>query len=587
MKRNMKDMTAYSLAAVFFLAAAPAAALIPEPDVVFYGEAIGSDGALSSGVVTLRLSDSGAALASFTLGSDPQAKTRYVLRVPMDLLEPRTTGAAQTGDTAGIYLDGVRILTVTIPAKGSVVGASAIADTTDTDGDGMPDAWEKRFFGTLSRDGKGDLNHNGISDLAEYQNGSDPGSCVWNTSDDSHLEALVDHPLLLKSCLLSAENDLHHNLIKIVEGGYPGNFSYLAAQGEDFDLRLVGGYSSKDPAQRQYQALLTVLDGDKDGDGVADGRVLTLDSSAALSAGNLQVEGLHLKGGRAPEGGAGGAASFVTSVGSIVMLGNLVSDSQAAAGGGVALSTQSGAVTLANNVVYANTAARAAGLQVTTATGPVTLINNTLGTGSGSSGTGRTLLLTSTGGAVDLANNIVLGSSTATAEEMYLDTLGVTVPLLVRNNAWPGSDSFATTVAGFQPDATNLTATPLLVDPGGGNFHQRADSPTVNAGLSQHASLPARDMDGDRRKTGTAVDIGADERGFSEVVDLNDNGQLDLGDLVAVYSAVLGDLALTPDQQLSMDVAPLGQDGLPLGDGVLDVADVVLLMRRLVGLLSW
>jgi hypothetical protein len=587
MKRYVKGVAGYGAVVTFLFLADPAAALIPEPDVVFYGEAIGSDGALSSGVVTLKLSDGSVALASCTLGSDPQSKTRYVLRVPLDLLEPRTAGAAQAGDTAGIYLDGVRILTVTIPAKGSVVGASAIADTTDSDGDGMPDAWEKRYFGTLARDGKGDLNHNGISDLAEFQNGSDPGSCVWSVADDTHLEALVDNPLLLQNCLLAAESDLHHNLIKIAEGGYPGNFSYLAAQGEDFDLRLVGGYSGNQPTSRQYSALLTVLDGDKDGDGVPDGRVLTLDSSAALAAGNLQVEGLYLKHGAAPEGGAGGAVYLATSVGGISLLGNLVSDSQAAAGGGVALATQSGTLTLANNVVYANSAARAAGLQVTTVTGPVTIINNTFGAGAGTAGVGRTVSITSTGAAVDFANNIVLGSSAATADEVYLDTLGVTVPVLVRNNAWPANDSFASTVAGFQPDGSNVTATPLLIDPGGGNFHQRADSPTVNAGLSQHASLPARDMDGDRRKTGTAVDIGADERGFSEVVDLNDNGYLDLGDLVTVYSAVLGDLTLTPDQQLSMDVAPLGQDGLPQGDGVLDVADVVLLMRRLIGLLPW
>ena len=44
----------------------------------------------------------------------------------------------------------------------------------DTDGDGMPDAWEMDHFGTLERDGTGDFDGDGISDLEEYLHGSDP-----------------------------------------------------------------------------------------------------------------------------------------------------------------------------------------------------------------------------------------------------------------------------------------------------------------------------------------------------------------------------------------------------------------------------
>lgn len=44
----------------------------------------------------------------------------------------------------------------------------------DTDGDGMDDAWEMANFGTLDRDGTGDFDGDGISDLQEYLDGSDP-----------------------------------------------------------------------------------------------------------------------------------------------------------------------------------------------------------------------------------------------------------------------------------------------------------------------------------------------------------------------------------------------------------------------------
>ena len=44
----------------------------------------------------------------------------------------------------------------------------------DTDGDGMPDSWEMQHFGTLERDGSGDFDNDGLSDLDEYLYGSNP-----------------------------------------------------------------------------------------------------------------------------------------------------------------------------------------------------------------------------------------------------------------------------------------------------------------------------------------------------------------------------------------------------------------------------
>jgi len=44
----------------------------------------------------------------------------------------------------------------------------------DLDGDGMPDVWEADNFGTLLRDGTGDFDGDGVSDLNEYQAGTQP-----------------------------------------------------------------------------------------------------------------------------------------------------------------------------------------------------------------------------------------------------------------------------------------------------------------------------------------------------------------------------------------------------------------------------
>lgn len=47
--------------------------------------------------------------------------------------------------------------------------------TPDQDGDGLADAWEAACFRTLARDGSGDFDGDGTSDLAEYRLGIDPG----------------------------------------------------------------------------------------------------------------------------------------------------------------------------------------------------------------------------------------------------------------------------------------------------------------------------------------------------------------------------------------------------------------------------
>ena len=57
----------------------------------------------------------------------------------------------------------------------------------------------------------------------------------------------------------------------------------------------------------------------------------------------------------------------------------------------------------------------------------------------------------------------------------------------------------------------NQSAEPLFADAAGGDFHQLAGSPTVDAG-TEDPKNGATDIDGDGRTLGAAPDIGADER---------------------------------------------------------------------------
>jgi hypothetical protein len=68
-----------------------------------------------------------------------------------------------------------RVRALTASAGNSAYSNTASATTAvDSDNDGLPDDWEWTYFGTLDRDGTGDYDGDGISDLDEYRNGTDP-----------------------------------------------------------------------------------------------------------------------------------------------------------------------------------------------------------------------------------------------------------------------------------------------------------------------------------------------------------------------------------------------------------------------------
>jgi hypothetical protein len=61
------------------------------------------------------------------------------------------------------------------------------------------------------------------------------------------------------------------------------------------------------------------------------------------------------------------------------------------------------------------------------------------------------------------------------------------------------------------PGAGHVTQDPLFVDAAGGDYHELAGSPTIDAGTAADTKLGATDFDGDTRTVGAAPDIGADE----------------------------------------------------------------------------
>ncbi|MBP9143729.1 MAG: beta-propeller fold lactonase family protein [Thermoanaerobaculia bacterium] len=97
-----------------------ASARLPEPNHVFYGTALRNGVALTEGAVAVRLEASPVDLASYVLGSDPKVGDRYVLRVPIDAVDPREPGMARPGDAVQFFVDGVPAGSATVGERGEV-----------------------------------------------------------------------------------------------------------------------------------------------------------------------------------------------------------------------------------------------------------------------------------------------------------------------------------------------------------------------------------------------------------------------------------------------------------------------------------
>jgi hypothetical protein len=60
-----------------------------------------------------------------------------------------------------------------------------------------------------------------------------------------------------------------------------------------------------------------------------------------------------------------------------------------------------------------------------------------------------------------------------------------------------------------------------------------------------------------------------------------------ISDALKALQAVAGASTLTATEQIRYDVAPLSASGTPIGNGAIDAADVILILRRSIGIGSW
>jgi len=458
-----------------FLGTAAAWAGIPEPDVVYYGTAkYGTDDAAAGQAITLVLDATSAQLAAYTMGAHADYvngnSMYYVLKVPMDALAPIE------GQAASFYVDGSLAGRAQISAKGSVVALDLdTLEYNDSDSDGLDDTWEMQQFGTLQLGPQDDINGDGIDNLEHQAGKTDPTKPVWTTDDLNDMrETCVFHPLVLRKALTQAQSDRYHNRINLQAATYIGNFSYEATWGENYDLEIVGGY---DAGCEAAGAGLTVLDGGADGGGAGGGTVLTLDTAAGPTSGNIRVQNLYITGGSAAEGGGLGV---VTETGDVTLVDNIITGNTATeVGGGISLRAQGAAQTLliANNTIDAN---EGGGIYCTSAVTPPVIMNNII------------------------TNNL-------SAEGVRAEG---TAPVSDYNNFW-NNDGGAYNDPDFQGDH-DIFVDPLFANEDGGDLSLQSASACVDAGRNDDR-LPGLDiqgndriMDGDGNNT-FRVDLGAYE----------------------------------------------------------------------------
>lgn len=129
--------------------------------------------------------------------SDPNGTTPALSAAPL----PAGARFIDNGDGTGVFdwtpAQGQKgLYYITFSASNDALSTSrrvkfTVYDINDTDMDGMLDDWEILYFGVLARDGSGDFDGDGISDLQEFLDNTDP---TLDESAPSTPDPLYPHP---------------------------------------------------------------------------------------------------------------------------------------------------------------------------------------------------------------------------------------------------------------------------------------------------------------------------------------------------------------------------------------------------------
>jgi hypothetical protein len=174
------------LMAIFFLPhflISPLHAEIPEPDNIVYGAiVIGGQpvtAAQTDVVIEARRTIGGTAISSYRMGSDSRLGNFYSLDLKFETFVPiNDADSSQAGDTLYLVVKQggaiVEQTTYQFPERGHVQRIDFGVPLDDTDGNGLPDAWELAMFGSGGQNPDIDHDLDGRSTGDEYIAGTNP-----------------------------------------------------------------------------------------------------------------------------------------------------------------------------------------------------------------------------------------------------------------------------------------------------------------------------------------------------------------------------------------------------------------------------
>jgi hypothetical protein len=179
--------------------AASAKATIPEPDLVWYGKVLTASGGatvrLTAGTLVWRIEplSGGPAIVLTTSLTNINDQFSFVLRVPCETPEP---GGTNSGTAISLTAPPLRYRRLTVTLDGQplslITAASEFSPLPidrgrteridlrlgpaliDSDGDGLADAWELQYFGSLNANPLADPDGDGMNNLREFLAGTNP-----------------------------------------------------------------------------------------------------------------------------------------------------------------------------------------------------------------------------------------------------------------------------------------------------------------------------------------------------------------------------------------------------------------------------
>jgi hypothetical protein len=237
------------------------------------------------------------------------------------------------------------------------------------------------------------------------------------------------------------------------------------------------------------------------------GGIRVHDSSGALIARNKILRNSVIP-------GNGGGGLHITGVSNFSLRDNIISENTASFGGGIFLNALTADASIVQNLIVRNSAEVGAGIAWNLS--GTQLINNTIADNDGFRGSGVFVVFVPVSGNPLIANNNIIGKG----DQVAIDCMGTppAISLLRFNNVFsPSGLSYGFNCGVQLPVKGSISADPRFVDPIGGDFRLRPDSPSIDLGGNDIPHLPDTDFNGalrilDGNGDGIAtIDIGAFE----------------------------------------------------------------------------